>query len=172
MTRSYALTSLAALALALGLAAAAAPARALEIWSGRTYPFAKADGADWTLAANQDRITPTVWLTRKTTAGLFNIAQEPGYSSASPAGTEWATGDAVNHASLTFQPWVQWAQNNPPGTVGVNAVVHLIAADIFIDIRFDSWSALGGGGFSYSRAVQPVVPTAPRSWGRIKALYR
>lgn len=173
MTRSYAPSILAALALALGLAVAAVPARALEVWSGRTYPFTKADGADWTLAVNQDRITPTVWLTRKSTAGLFNIAQETGYSSTSPAGTEWATGDAVNHASLTFLPWVQWAQNNPPGTVGVNAVVHLVAADLYIDIRFDSWSAqTAGGGFSYTRAVQPVVGAERGTWGRLKALYR
>lgn len=161
------------LLLAGALALPAAPARALEVWSGRTFFFSKADFADWTQAANQDRITPRVWITRKDTQGIFNIFLETGYTSASPTDTEWATGDAVNHASLTFLPWVQWASNNPPATVGVNAVVHLITDDIYVDIRFDSWSGGqgSGGGFSYTRAVMPVVPTGKGTWGRIKALF-
>ena len=173
MLRRYFSASLFALSAVLGLLAAVAPAHALEIWSGRTFFFARADGVDWTQATNQDRIRPTVWLTRKNTMGLFNIALESGFTSSSPAGTEWATGDAVNHAGLSFQPWVQWAANNPPATVGVDAVVHLIADDIYVDIRFASWS--GGttaGGFSYFRAVPPTVPAERGTWGRIKALYR
>lgn len=148
---------LAACALLTGLLAAA-PALALEVWSGRTHFFAKPDFADWTQAANQDRITDQVWITRADSRGLFNIAQEAGYAAGSPAGTEWASGDAANHASLSFLPWVQWAANNPPGTVGVDAVVHLIAEDIYLDIRIDSWTSVaGGGGFSYTRAVRPTA---------------
>ena len=171
MLRRCLLTSLFALSAVLGLCAA--PANALEVWSGRTFLFTRPAGADWTQAVNQDRIRPNVWLTRKNTMGLFNIALESGFTSNSPAGTEWATGDAVNYASLTFQPWVQWAANNPPATVGVNAVVHLIADDIYVDIRFESWA--GGttsGAFSYTRAVPPTVPAGRGTWGRIKALYR
>jgi hypothetical protein len=150
---------LAASVLAVGLLAANAPAHALEVWSGRTLSFSKADFADWTQAANQDRITPNVWLTRKDSQGLFNIKSELGFGLGSPAGTEWATGNAVDHASLSFQSWRDWAAFFPPGTVGVNAVVHLIAEDIYVDIRFDSWTmgSLGvpaGGGFSYTRAVR------------------
>lgn len=160
MHRRFASVLFAAAALALGLAAA--PARALEVWSGRTFVFTKADFADWTQAANQDRITNSTWLTRKDSQGLFNFAGEPGFGVGSPAGTEWATGNAVNHASLTFQSWRDWSAFNPPGTVGVNAVVHLIADDIYVDIRFDSWtSGVGGipagGGFSYTRAVRPTT---------------
>ena len=173
MPLSIVRTLTASLALAGALATVVPPARALEVWTGRTFPFTKADGADWTLAANQDRITPLVWLTRKNTMGLFNIASETGYAAASPAGTEWASGDAINHASLVFLPWVQWAQNNPPATVGVNACVHLISEDIYLDIRIDSWSGSGGGGgFSYTRALQPVVGAGRGTWGRLKALYR
>lgn len=161
--------ALAALAAALG----APPARALEIWTGRTFPFVKADGADWTQPVNQDRITPNVWITRKASQGIFNIAQETGYSGVSPADTEWATGNAINFPSLTFQPWAQWALNNPPGTVGVNAVLHLIAEDVYLDIRFDSWTGGAvGGGFAYTRAIPPVVPAARGTWGRLKALRR
>lgn len=151
----------------------ATSSRATEIWSGRTYPFARPDGVDWTLPQYQDRITPLVWITRKSSQGIFNIHQEPGYLGDSPAGTEWATGDAVNHASLTFAPWVTWAGNNPPTTIGVDAVVHLIAEDIYVDIRFTGWTgAAGGGGFSYVRGVSAPVPAAPTTWGRIKSLFR
>jgi hypothetical protein len=150
-----------------------------QIWSGRSYTFTKLALSNPTLASNQDRITPTVWLTRGSTAGLYNIAQESvssGSLGASPLDTEWATGDAVNHASLTFDTWANWAGASPPGTVGVNAVVHLITDDIYIDIRFDSWGVglYGqGGAFSYTRAVQPAAtPTATTTWGMIKALYR
>ena len=77
----------------------------------------------------------------------------------------------MDYRSLTFAPWEVWAQSNPPSTVGVPAVVHLMAEDIYVDIIFDTWGSLGGT-FSYHRAVQPAVPTAPTTWGRIKQLYR
>lgn len=35
--------------------------------------------------------------------------------------------------------------------VGRNAVVHLISDDIYVDIRFASWSCCDTGGFSYLR---------------------
>jgi hypothetical protein len=147
-------------------------ARASEVWSGRIYPFTKAPFADPTNPVNQDRITTQVWLTRGSTMGLYNIAKESSYThNVSPRGTEWATGDAVNHASLTFAPWEIWAQMDPPAMVGVPAVVHLIAEDIYVDIVFDGWGA-NGGYFAYHRAVQPAVPNARTTWGRIKSLYR
>lgn len=156
--RRYPLHTLFAAVATASCLLAAGPARALEVWSGRTHVFTKADFADWTQAANQDRITDGVWLTRADSRGLFNAAQEGGYFATSPAGTEWATGNAADHASLSFLPWVQWAMNNPPGTVGVDAVVHLIAEDIYLDIRIDAWTgAAGGGGFSYTRAVKPTA---------------
>lgn len=155
MPRPRLLAALAAGALAL---AGVAAAHATQVWSGRTHFFSKADLADWTLPANQDRITDLVWITRANSRGLFNIAQETGYIGTSPAGTEWATGNAVDHASLAFAPWVTWAGNNPPGTVGVDAVVHLIADDVYLDIRIDSWSSFAsGGGFSYTRAEKPIT---------------
>ncbi len=55
---------------------------------------------------------------------------------------------------LTFYTWVTWAGNFPPGTVGQDAVVHLISEDIYIDIRFESWSCCGAGGFSYVRSTR------------------
>ncbi len=158
--------------LLLTTAATSGIAHATQVWSGRTFAFAKAANADFTQAINQDRITPLVWITRGNTMGIFNIAQESAFAmNVSPKDTEWATGDAVNHASLTFKTWQVWTNNNPPATVGVNAVVHLITDDIYLDIRFDSFGA-SGGAFSYHRAVDPATPTTRETWGRIKALYR
>ena len=48
---------------------------------------------------------------------------------------------------------------------GVDAVVHLITEDIYIDIRFLSWTTgngqggTGGGGFSYMRSTPAPVAT-------------
>lgn len=163
---------IALLGVLLAALTAAAPARATQVWTGRTFAFAKAANADFTQAANQDHITPLVWITRGNTMGIFNIAQESAFTmNLSPKDTEWATGDAVNHASLTFKTWQAWTNNNPPGTIGVNAVVHLISEDIFVDIVFDTFGG-AGGAFSYHRAVQPSTAVTPKTWGRIKALYR
>lgn len=158
-----------ALVLTIALATVVGSVSATEVWSGRTFSFSKPDFANWTQAVNQDRITPNVWLTRKDSQGLFNIHNEAAYSGASPVGTEWATGNAADHASLTFQTWHDWAiAFSPPGTVGLDACVHLIAEDIYIDIRFDSWTnGIGGvgqgGGFSYTRAVKPTTSVVPGS---------
>src|SRR5215468_10142115 len=70
-----------------------------QIWAGRTFAFAKTPFANPNLATSQDRITPVVWITRGSSTGLYNIHLETFYThNFSPSGTEWATGDAVNHA--------------------------------------------------------------------------
>lgn len=140
-----------------------------------TTTFTKADWADWTDPANQDRITDAVHLTRADSKGLFNIVAEPDYddnSFASPADTEWAflglNGNpedpaefsAANYANLTFDYWFDaleaWPGNElPDGHLGV---LHLLSDNIYIDIEFTSWTKgldgqTQGGGFSYTRAV-------------------
>lgn len=136
--------------------------------------FEKGDLVDWTLAENQDRITPNVWITRADTQGIFNIAQETAYDALnnSPVDTEWATGAAADWATLSFADWTTWTGNSPPSTIGVDAVVHLITDDIYIDIRLVSWSGGGpGGGFSYLRGVEDSVASEEGSYSRVKALY-
>ena len=134
-------------------------AKSQTVWNGPTTIFTKDNWADWNSQKSQDRITDIVWITRKNAAGIFNIATENGYSGQSPADTEWAFGSASDWANLTFQTWVNWADEEPPSIVGQEAVVHLISEDIYIDITFLSWTCCeNGGGFSYERSTLSACP--------------
>ena len=52
---------------------------AQTIWNGDRFTFQKLNGADWTLEANQDRITDNVWITRANNKGIFNIAKNDAF---------------------------------------------------------------------------------------------
>ena len=138
------------------------PVYGQQVWTGYSYTFTKADWANWTDPANQDRITSQTWITRQDYEGIFNIAMEGGYSyPPSPANTEWAYGSATDWASLTFQPWADWLGWWPRYNILHRpAVLHLINEDIYLDIKFVSWTCCAnGGGFTYVRATGP-----PRVW--------
>jgi hypothetical protein len=160
------------LTLVAGYCAFAPLALAQEVWSGRTHVFEKVDFADWTQPENQDHLTDRVWITRASSQGIFNIALEDHFfSHVSPQDTEWATGDAANWANLIFTDWQTWTAGIPPSTVGVDAVVHLVTDDIYVDIRFESWTASAqGGGFRYVRGVSST-PATSTTWGAVKALF-
>src|ERR1039457_6267655 len=149
------------------LAQLAAPVAtgAATIWTGPHTTSPKADSADPPQAANQDRLTPDVWLTRGSQEGIYNAKTETGFShSFSPADTEWANGTTANYSSLTYTDWNTWAKTlngGPPSTVGINAVLHLISDDIYIDIKFTFWTPIGGGGFAYERST-PTLPRPPQ----------
>jgi hypothetical protein len=134
---------------------------ASTIWNGPLISFSKANGADGTLPANQDRMTPDIWFARGSSQGLFNAHSEGSFTHfSSPAGTQWADGTLANFATLTYHDWNTWAKSihgGPPSTVGVNAVVHLVPDDIYFSIKFTAWGGSGAGGFSYQRST-PVVP--------------
>src|SRR6266436_4447480 len=88
MIRRYQLLLLLGI-VAAGLVADVRSAGATEVWMGRTFGFSKAPGANPTLPANQDRISPLVWITRGSTMGIYNIKQEASYvHNLSPKGTE------------------------------------------------------------------------------------
>jgi len=84
----------------------------------------------------------------------------PGHTS--PADTEWAFGSAADWAALDFQRWFDWYGMNPMSVLNVDAVVHLITDDIYIDIMFLTWTVgpfgggTGGGGFTYERSTIPA----------------
>ena len=136
--------------------------QAQTIWNGPTITFSKTPFANPALPANQDRITSGTWITRGNTRGIYNIASEAGYlNNISPANTEWATGTLANYASLSYQPWEVWSggQGNVPNIVGVDAVLHLIAENIYIGIKFTAWGATSaaGGSFSYERTTAGIT---------------
>ena len=82
---------------------------AQTVWTGLSTTFTKTNYTDWTLEANQDRMTNNVWLTRANKSGLFNIVKETESDNASapanpaPTDTEWAYGTTANYASLTYE---------------------------------------------------------------------
>ncbi len=170
---------------------------AVEVWSGPAMEFNKSDYGDWTQESQQDRITDNVWITRRDYEGLINYAQEDGYNyENSPVGTEWAWGFAEDWMDLDFVPWADWTDWCPPCYLGDNAVLHLIAEDIYIDIIVTEWTIgeyydanddhgqgggqdhqgdlgerEGGGGFSYIRATPPTSPTEGSTLSLVKSLY-
>ncbi len=124
-------------------------------WDGPLMTFTKADNADPTLEANQDRITSNVWLTRGNDGGqIYNAKTESSSSkSSSPADTRWAFGTTSNLGSLTFSTFR--GTTKPKNAVGQNMVLNLVSADIYIDIKFTSWSSGKQGGFTYERSTDP-----------------
>jgi hypothetical protein len=149
---------------------------AATIWNGPNLNFNKPDGADWTLAANQDCIVPGVCLTRKNTEGLFNISSEAAYTHhSSPSGTEWAfmglDGNpnsaaaitAANHANLVFNNFEDALESDVGAKIIARpGVLHLIATDVYLNILFNSWKTGedegSRGGFFYTRATAPAAP--------------
>lgn len=151
--------------------------RAATLWNGPPITFSKTAFSDPALAANQDRITANVWITRASTRGIYNIAPgaETFYAAfVSPTGTRWAVGSlAMGVENLTFSPWQSAVGSNPPGAVNQPMVLHLIEDDIYLDITLTSWAEMGpgGGAFSYVRstpgpAVKAQVPMFP-TWGLV-----
>jgi hypothetical protein len=148
------------------------------VWTGPTLTFSKASSVDPLLPANQDRITNDVWLTRNDFKGLLNAALDCDafgctYSDNSPMGTEWATElqnsgatiAATNWAALNFVDWeVAYGDqglllNN---ITSFPAVVHLIADDVYLDLKFTQWGAHSGGSFTYERST--AVPEPATLW--------
>lgn len=131
------------------------PALSQTIWEGPKITFTKPNNADHTLAENQDRITDAVWITRATSRGIFNIKTESSYvTNSSPSDTEWAFGATAELQNLVFDNWQTTVGSNPPAMVDRDMVLHLISENIYIDIKFLSWSvSSAGGGFSYERST-------------------
>ena len=124
------------------------------IWSGSLVTFEKADGADPSAEANQDRLTSNVWITRGNNGGqIYNIAKEnTSDKDDSPIGTEWAIGTLDQVESLSFNKF-RVAVGNPKDVVGKDLVMHLIEDDVYLSVKFSSWSTGQKGGFAYSRST-------------------
>ena len=124
------------------------------IWNGSLITFEKSDGADPTAEANQDRLTSNVWITRGNNGGqIYNIAKEnTSNKDNSPIGTAWAIGTLDQIESLSFNKF-RVAVGNPKDVVGKDLVMHLIEDDIYLSVKFSSWSSGQKGGFAYSRST-------------------
>lgn len=125
-----------------------------EIWSGTAITFEKADDTDPLDAANQDRLTDNVWITRGAGGQIYNIVSEDtANKDISPAGTEWALGTTMDLDSLTFGSF-RSIIGNPQDVVGEDLVLKLVADDILIDLTFTKWSSGQKGGFAYERSTR------------------
>lgn len=134
------------------------------IWNGPPTTYTQ-PSPDPTQAANQDRLTTNVWLTRGSLQGLFNTVGEGSFTHhISPTNTAWAYGELADYASLTYVDWEDWfgsvSGGGPQSTIGKDAVVHLIPDDVYLSIRFTSFGA-AGGGFSYIRSTPVNAPPPP-----------
>jgi hypothetical protein len=138
---------------------------AATLWTGPNIGYNQ-PAPDPTQAANQDRVTPTVWITRGTRDRLFNAFSEPSCDrSISPTNTEWASSATFNSSvtNLIYHPFSTWVDslglgNVNPKILNVPAVLHIKSDDIYISIKFTNWVAGGGGGFGYIRSTAPIIP--------------
>ena len=122
-----------------------------NIWDGPMISFSKADGADHTLESNQDRITSNVWITRGNAGQIFNIAKENSADKMdSPIGTLWSKGTIDNIDNLTFTKFRMVGQ--PKAIVGSDLVLYLVEDNIYLSVKFTSWSQGQKGGFAYERS--------------------
>ena len=125
-----------------------------NIWSGPIVQFSKEDGADFSQESNQDRITSNVWITRGNGGQIFNIAKENSANKAnSPAGTLWAKGSINNIDNLTFKTF-RLGVGQPKDVVGSDLVLYLVDDDIYLSVKFTSWSQGQKGGFAYERSSE------------------
>lgn len=129
---------------------------AQRIWSSAhgTATFTKQAFSDWKQAPNQDRISDSVWITRANTQSIFNIRKDTAYATNAPSGTLWAFGKTDSFATLTYKTFVSLSGGSPQSLVGKDLVLHLVAENIYLDVKFLTYGGgNGGGGFSYIRAA-------------------
>ena len=126
----------------------------INIWKGDILLFEKIDGSDPSDISNQDRITDNVWITRDNDGGqIYNIAKEnSSVKNKSPVGTEWAIGDPDQIENLKFKSF-RSAVGKPQDVAGKDLVMYLLEDDIYLSVKFKSWSQGQKGGFSYERST-------------------
>lgn len=124
------------------------------IWDGPMLTFVKEENTDAGLAANQDRITDKVWISRPGDGGqIFNVkAERFPIRTNSPLGTRWAFGELNQLDSLQFKSFRETV-DRPKDVPGKRMVLHLLQENIYLQVEFLSWSQNKTGGFSYMRST-------------------
>ena len=127
-----------------------------NIWNGPTITFTKSNGSDPTVMANQDRLSSNVWITRGNDGGqIYNIVKESvADQTNSPVGTKWAIGTLSQVETLSFTKF-RTAVSKPKNVVGKNLVMYLENDDVYLTVKFTSWSEGKNGGFAYERSTKP-----------------
>ena len=135
------------------------------LWQGPTMTFIKVDGTDSSLAENRDLITPNVSITRDDNGyvySYFNVYPDPNappLMGPDPTLIIWAEGSISDGvSSLFFKNLYDLTPEFDDGTflIGKNLVLYLTGDDIYIDVKFTSWSG-DGSGFSYERSTATTV---------------
>jgi hypothetical protein len=132
------------------------------VWDAGSLTFTKPPGT-------QDCITAQTCLARITV--LYNSVTGtvsghqpcPGYTG--PSNTEWAYGLISQWNTLTYDKLFNVNECLPPGMADRPMVAHLIAENIYLQVRFNYWNA-GNSGFSYARTTGPAASYASIS-GRL-----
>ena len=133
-----------------------------EIWTGPNIEFKKEAHADPTDTLSQDRITPSVSITRGSQGEIYNVVLEnKSTKKISPLGTKWAIGDISNIETLTFETFRN-AVGSPQQVVGKKLVLYIEKENVYLSVEFKSWTSGGGGsngnssgsGFSYIRSTK------------------
>lgn len=105
-----------------------------------------------------DCLAPSVCLARGAGGPLYNALAEtadeaPGCGELGPSGTEWAPGPCEGNEG-PFTGFVDATGCSPRSAVGRTLCLHVLAEDLYYNVRFTGFTGGGsGGGFAYDRQL-------------------
>ena len=131
-------------------------------WTETTKTFTKSGGSDPNTRkdfliggiGNLYNNTKSVAITRGNDGGqIYNISKESSADKTnSPLGTTWAVGTIDQRESLTFKKF-RAAVGKPKDVVGKDLVMYLEDHDVYLSVKFTSWTEGKNGGFVYERSA-------------------
>lgn len=136
--------------------------------------FVKDDGADPSLAANQDCITSNVCLTRASQRGIYNAVDETEYDKeggTSPKGTTWAGCFTDGAYTTDYMPWIDRVQDFAAGWPRDPSSVYLVEDDAYHDMIVIAWTPNADGGrIAWFRKPADPATVPPLSVAAISGL--
>jgi hypothetical protein len=144
------------------------PIPAPTVWTGTPTNFAQSVAS----ASSFDVVlSNAVHLTRGFNHWLYNPAGGDGYGQpGTPTDTEWAFAPGLNPATatladvtnLSYQAFDSYRNGDLSGVLLPNKqmVMHLIAENIYVPVRFTAWPH-GGGAFGYVRNTANALTANP-----------